>query len=116
MIEPQQFGQQALQEYLLLDYVQRLETRKYGHRAVHIHLSRLKPFHRRDYHIRVATNTFESYVKLYVGRIFVLTNSDLIFDIELLATGDAAAPAEGGANGGEQQQWWGGNEQAVNVQ
>lgn len=79
MIEPQQYGQQALQEYLLLDYVQRLETRKYGHRAVHIHLSRLKPFHRRDYHIRVATNTFESYVKLYVGRIFVLTNNDLIF-------------------------------------
>nr|WP_254869728.1 EAL domain-containing protein [Thalassospira sp. HF15] len=63
----------------MLDYVQRLETRKYGHRAVHIHLSRMKPFHRRDYHIRVATNTFESYVKLYVGRIFVLTNSDLIF-------------------------------------
>jgi EAL domain-containing protein (putative c-di-GMP-specific phosphodiesterase class I) len=79
VIEPQQYGQQALQEYLLLDYVQRLETRKYGHRAVHIHLSRLKPFHRRDYHIRVATNTFESYVKLYVGRIFVLTNNDLIF-------------------------------------
>lgn len=79
MIEPQQYGQQALQEYLLLDYVQRLETRKYGHRAVHIHLSRLKPFHRRDYHIRVATNTFESYVKLYVGRIFVLTSNDLIF-------------------------------------
>tara|TARA_B100000674_G_scaffold60888_1_gene42274 strand:+ start:787 stop:2151 length:1365 start_codon:yes stop_codon:yes gene_type:complete len=79
VIEPQQYGQQALQEYLLLDYVQRLETRKYGHRAVHIHLSRMKPFHRRDYHIRVATNTFESYVKLYVGRIFVLTNSDLIF-------------------------------------
>ncbi|RCK36811.1 hypothetical protein TH19_12930 [Thalassospira profundimaris] len=78
-MEPQQFGQQALQEYLLLDYVQRLETRKYGHRAVHIHLSRMKPFHRRDYHIRVATNTFESYVKLYVGRIFVLTNNDLIF-------------------------------------
>lgn len=79
MIEPQQYGQQALQEYLLLDYVQRLETRKYGHRAVHIHMSRMKPFHRRDYHIRVATNTFESYVKLYVGRIFVLTNNDLIF-------------------------------------
>jgi EAL domain-containing protein (putative c-di-GMP-specific phosphodiesterase class I) len=79
VIEPQQFGQQALQEYLLLDYVQRLETRKYGHRAVHIHLSRMKPFHRRDYHIRVATNTFESYVKLYVGRIFVLSNNDLIF-------------------------------------
>ncbi|WP_404426424.1 EAL domain-containing protein [Thalassospira australica] len=79
MIEPKQYGQQALQEYLMLDYVQRLETRKFGHRAVHIHLSRLKPFHRRDYHIRVATNTFESYVKLYVGRIFVLSNDDLLF-------------------------------------
>ncbi|WP_085582064.1 EAL domain-containing protein [Thalassospira mesophila] len=79
MIEPQQYGQQALQEHLLLDYVQRLETRKLGHRAVHIHLSRLKPFHRRDYHVRVATNTFESYVKLFVGRIFVLSNSDLLF-------------------------------------
>ena len=79
MIGSQNNQQHTFQEYLLLDYVQRMEARKYDHRAVHLHLSRLKPFHCRDYHIRVATNTFESYVKLYVGRIFVLSNNDLIF-------------------------------------
>lgn len=78
MLEAQSINQ-TFQEYLLLDYVQRLEARKFGHRAVHIHLSRLKSFHRRDFHVRVATNTFESYVKLYVGRIFVLSNNDLLF-------------------------------------
>ena len=79
MIGSRNNQQHTFQEYLLLDYVQRMEARKYDHRAVHLHLSRLKPFHCRDYHIRVATNTFESYVKLYVGRIFVLSNNDLIF-------------------------------------
>ncbi|MCW9002571.1 MAG: EAL domain-containing protein, partial [Rhodospirillales bacterium] len=44
------------QEGLLLDYIQRLEQHKKGRHAVHIHLSRLKPFNRRDHHIRAATS------------------------------------------------------------
>jgi EAL domain-containing protein (putative c-di-GMP-specific phosphodiesterase class I) len=69
----------ASQEYLLLDYAQRLERHRQDRRAVHIHLSRLKPQNRREHHIRIAANTFEDLVKQYEGQIFMLSNADLIF-------------------------------------
>ena len=50
---------QASQSYLLLDFVQRLERRREGRRAVHIHLSQLSPQNRREHHVRLAINTFE---------------------------------------------------------
>lgn len=43
----------ASQAYLLLDYTQRLDRHRDGRRAVHIHLSRLKPQNRREQHIGV---------------------------------------------------------------
>src|SRR3546814_2172873 len=67
------------QEYLLLDYVQRLDRHRQGRRAVHIHLSRLKPQNRREHHIRIAANTFEELVKQFEGHIFSLSNADLVF-------------------------------------
>ncbi len=67
------------QENLLLDYVRRLEKHKTGRRAVHVHLSSLLPSNRREHHIRIAANTFESLVKKLQGQIFVLTNTDLMF-------------------------------------
>ena len=67
------------QENLLLDYVRRLEKHKQGRRAVHIHLSGLLPANRREHHIRIAANTFESLVRKLQGQIFVLTNADLMF-------------------------------------
>jgi EAL domain-containing protein (putative c-di-GMP-specific phosphodiesterase class I) len=67
------------QEQLLLDTVQRLARFRDGRRAVHIHLSRLKPYNRRDLHVRIAVNTFESLVKQFEGSIFLLANSDIVF-------------------------------------
>lgn len=69
----------ASQAYLLLDYAQRLDRHRDGRRAVHIHLSRLKPQNRREQHIRVAVNTFQEIVSQYDGQVFVLSNCDLMF-------------------------------------
>lgn len=69
----------ASQAFLLVDYVQRLERHRDGRRAVHIHLSMLKPQNRREQHVRVAANTFEELVKQFEGQIFVLGNADIVF-------------------------------------
>ncbi len=67
------------QEHLFLDYVHRLEKHKAGRRAVHIHLSGLRPFNRRQHHIRTAANSFETLIEALVGQLFVLKGSDLVF-------------------------------------
>jgi EAL domain-containing protein (putative c-di-GMP-specific phosphodiesterase class I) len=67
------------QTYLLLDYAQRLDRHREGRRAVHIHLSRLRPQNRREQHVRVAVNTFEEVVGQFNGQLFVLQNADLMF-------------------------------------
>ncbi len=72
-------GRVATQESLLLDYVHRLEAHKEGRKAVHVHLSRLQAFNRREHHVRIAANTFEPLVKMQEGQLFVLKNSDLFF-------------------------------------
>jgi EAL domain-containing protein (putative c-di-GMP-specific phosphodiesterase class I) len=66
-------------EHLLLEYVQRLAKFLDGRRAVIIHLSRLRPNNRRDHHIRIAANTFETLVKQFDGHLFQLTNADIVF-------------------------------------
>lgn len=73
------FGKGPSPEYLLLDYVQRLSASRAGRRAVHIHLSRLRPHHRQDHHIRISAATFESIVQSYEGQTFILGNSDIFF-------------------------------------
>ena len=67
------------QEALLLDYVQRLDRHREGRRGVHIHLSQLRPHHRREQHLRVARSTFENLVRAFEGQLFALTNADLVF-------------------------------------
>ena len=66
-------------EHLLLEYVQRLAKFVDGRRAVIIHLSRLRPNNRRDHHVRIAANTFETLVKQFDGHLFLLTNADVVF-------------------------------------
>ncbi len=66
-------------EYALYDYAERLEKHRRGRVAIHIHLSKLQPHNRREHHIRIATNTFESLVKYFDGQLFVLKNNDIIF-------------------------------------
>jgi hypothetical protein len=67
------------QENLLLDYVRRLETRKKGRRIVQIFLSRLRPINRREHHIRLAAENFETLIKDLKGQLFTLKNTDLYF-------------------------------------
>ena len=67
------------QEYLLLDYVRRLEQHKEERKAVQIHLSQLRPFNRREHHIRVAADNFESLIQSLQGQLFQLKNADLFF-------------------------------------
>ena len=56
------------QEYLLLDYLQRLNRSLEGRMAVHIHLSRLRPQNRQDHHVRIAATTFEGMTQTYEVR------------------------------------------------
>ena len=72
----------ASQEYLLLDYAQRLERHRDGRRGVHVHLSRLKPQNRREHHIRIAMNTLDDFVQTFEGQSFLLGNGDLIFVVK----------------------------------
>lgn len=67
------------QEYLLLDYVRRLEEHKADRMAVHIHLSQLRPFNRREHHVRVAADNFEGLIQALQGQLFWLKNADLFF-------------------------------------
>ncbi|MBT5267811.1 MAG: hypothetical protein HOL85_23490, partial [Rhodospirillaceae bacterium] len=79
------------QEYLLLDYLQRLGRNLDGRLSVHIHLSRLRPQNRQDHHIRIAAATFEGMVQSYDGQIFILSNSDLFFTCKDAAIEDIDA-------------------------
>jgi len=67
------------QESLLLDYAQRLEKHKKNRGAVHIRLSILKPFNRREQYIRAAASGFDALIKALQGQLFTLGNSDLLF-------------------------------------
>jgi hypothetical protein len=69
----------ASQEYLLLDYADRLSRHRENRLALHIHLSRLQQQNRREHHIRVAISTFEELVKQFEGAIFHLLNHDIVF-------------------------------------
>ena len=66
------------QEYLLLDYLDRLTRLREGRRAVHVHLSRLKPQNRREHHVRIAANTLEDFARAVEGEMFLLGNADIV--------------------------------------
>ena len=72
----------ASQEYLLLDYAQRLKRHREDRRGVHVHLSRLKPQNQREHHIRIAVNTLDDFVTTFEGQAFLLGNNDLIFVVK----------------------------------
>ncbi len=75
------------QENLFYDYVRRLEHHRQGREMVHFHLSKLRPFNRREHHIRVAADAFEPMVKELLGQIFVFDNADIIFVFKTEAMG-----------------------------
>lgn len=75
-----QLGQPNVsQEYLLLNYVQRLDRHRDGRKAVHVHLSNLRDHNRRGHHLRIAGNTFEGLVNQFEGQMFALNSGDLVF-------------------------------------
>lgn len=67
------------QEKLLVDYVKRLDRFREGRRAVYLHLSRLRPYNRRDHHMRIAGTVFDALIKKFDGGLFRLHNDDLVF-------------------------------------
>jgi hypothetical protein len=70
---------EAKAETGLVDYVERLSRFRQGRRAIHLHLSQLQPYNRRDHHLRIAVATFEAMVRLFEGQAFLLGNSDIVF-------------------------------------
>jgi hypothetical protein len=87
----QQSQRLASQENLLLDYIHRLERHRSDRRAVHIHLSSLLPQNRREHHMRIAGNTFETLVKMLLGQVFVLANADLMVVFKAVAQEEVEA-------------------------
>jgi EAL domain-containing protein (putative c-di-GMP-specific phosphodiesterase class I) len=67
-----------VQEAALLDFVERLRKFTEGRRAVHLRLSRLRPYNRREHHLRIAATVFDKLVRDYDGALFRLFNNDLI--------------------------------------
>ncbi len=65
-------------EVILEDYARRLERFREGRLAVHLHLSRLQPYNRRDHHLRVCSSSFEDLIRRYEGALFRMHNEDLI--------------------------------------
>jgi EAL domain-containing protein (putative c-di-GMP-specific phosphodiesterase class I) len=62
----------------MLDYVTRLQRNPVGRVAVHLHLSKLQPNNRREHHIRIAVNAFDSLLKKYEGQLFQFWSNDLV--------------------------------------
>jgi len=67
------------QEQLLVDYVRRLEQHAQGRSLAHIHLSSLRPFNRRDHHLRAAATEFEPLIKSMSGQLFLIKTGDIFF-------------------------------------
>jgi len=66
------------QEAALLDFARRLRKFKAGRRAVHVRLSQLRPYNRRDQHLRIAATTFDRLVANYEAAVFRMFNDDLV--------------------------------------
>jgi hypothetical protein len=66
-------------ESQLLAYVRQLERNYYEWRAVHLHLSCLKPHNRRDYQLRIAAREFDGLLKKFKSELFQASNGDIFF-------------------------------------
>ncbi len=67
------------QEKLLIDYIQRMEEHRVGRSVVQIHLSSLRPYNRRESHLRAAASYFEGFISDLSGQLFILRGGDLFF-------------------------------------
>ena len=70
--------QRGPEEPLLHDYASRLARYCEGRRAIHLHLSRLKPYNRRRHHLRIASSILEPLISGHEGAVFHLFNDDQV--------------------------------------
>jgi hypothetical protein len=70
---------QPSQEQVFLDYVLRLERFRADRRAIRIHISRLRPYNRREHHLRIASSCFDALTKKFDGGLFRMSGDDLVF-------------------------------------
>lgn len=64
---------------MFLDYVLRLDRFRKDRRAILVHVSRLRPYNRREHHLRIASSCFDTLAKKFEGGLFRMSNDDLIF-------------------------------------
>jgi hypothetical protein len=64
-------------ETQLRSFVRRLERNYYDWRAVHLHLSALKPHNRRDYQLRIAAREFDGLLRKFKSELFQISNGDI---------------------------------------
>ncbi|MGE4351014.1 MAG: hypothetical protein AB7E52_02375 [Bdellovibrionales bacterium] len=67
------------QEMLLMDQLQRLNSRRAGRLAVHLHFSKLSRAYNNPSFIRIATDSFSLLISGFEGQLFRLSNKDVIF-------------------------------------
>ncbi len=77
-MQPHPRDQRQSDEALLYDHAQRLARFSEGRRAVQLHLSRLRPYNRRQHHLRIAASILEPLISGHEGVLFRLYNDDLI--------------------------------------
>ena len=65
-------------EEILLEVVARLDRHRAGRIACEIHLSLLRPYHRRPHHLRIARKTLDSLVRKFDAGIYDLHNGNLV--------------------------------------
>jgi hypothetical protein len=65
-------------EAAFLDYAEHLRKFTKGRRAVHLHLSKIRPYNRRAHHMRVATSTFDELVRDFDSVQYRMFNDDLV--------------------------------------
>ncbi len=68
----------AGEEPPLVDHLRRIRNNRQGCIAIHIHLSRLRPYHREAAHVRIAVRAFENLSNNYDANLYVAANCDLV--------------------------------------
>lgn len=74
----------------LVEHAERLARAEADRVACWVNLSRLRPHHRREHHLRIAAELFEAEIRAVEGRMFVLSDGDIVF----VAAPDATGPAD----------------------
>ena len=66
------------QEAAFLDYVERLRKNTSGRRAMHVRLSALSPYNRRDHRLRIAISAFDHLITTFDASVFRLFDDDVV--------------------------------------